>query len=302
VEELSEVAKKNEGMSKTEMEAMLREERDETRERKDRELNVILHGAEECGAEVEGGAERIAWDRDGCLKLFNSLNLRLRDGDIKFCRRIGPKGEKPRPLVIGFYSLATRNSVLRTDLRSREPELSLGPDLTKRQREEETNMWKELEAKNNNRTTEERAKNLHWRLVGPKGDRRLILSSRGAEAGAGAGHGTGANAEPRQQRPPNTRGRGAAQRGTARGWGTARGGTARGGGTSGGGTSGGGTNGGGTSGGGRTSPAGAGTRLLEPLRDKQPFRPRISSKRTREENQEEEMDEEDGTQEPPTKH
>jgi uncharacterized membrane protein YgcG len=288
VEELAEAAKKNEGLSKADMEAMLREERDETRERKDRELNVILHGAEECGAGVQSGAERIAWDRDGCVKLFNSQNLRIRDSDIKFCRRIGPKGDKPRPLVIGFFSMATRNAALRIDLRSKEPELSLGPDLTKKQREEEANIWKELEVKNNNRTAEEMAKNVYWRLVGPKGERRMILSTRGAEAGTGFG--TGANAEPRQQRPPNGQGRGAAQRGTARGWGTGRGGTARGGGTS----------GGGTSGGGGTSPSGA--RLLEPLRDDQPFRPRIASKRTREENQEEEMDEEDGTQEPPTKH
>jgi hypothetical protein len=55
----------------------------------------------------------------------------------------------------------------------------------------------------------------------------------------------------------------------------------------------------GTSGGGGTSPA----QLLEPIPDEPPFRPRLASKRNREETQEEEMEEEvDGTQEPPAKH
>jgi hypothetical protein len=136
VDELVEVVKKNENITKEDMEAMLRAEREETRERKDRELNAVLHGAEECGTEVEGGEARMAWDKEQCLKLFTRQNMRMRPEDIRFCRRVGPKGEKPRPLIIGFSSHATRNAALRTDLKTIAPYLSLGPDLTKKQREE----------------------------------------------------------------------------------------------------------------------------------------------------------------------
>jgi hypothetical protein len=160
VEEIVEKVKKNEGVSREEMESLMREEREETRERKDRELNVILYGAEECGAEIQGGADRMMWDRTECLKLFSTQNLRLRETDIKFCRRVGPKGDRPRPLVIGFYSLATRNAAVRMDLRSLEQDLSIGPDLTRKQREEEARIWKEMEEKNQNRSAEEKAKNL----------------------------------------------------------------------------------------------------------------------------------------------
>jgi uncharacterized protein YehS (DUF1456 family) len=126
VEELTEVAKKNGGVSKEEIEAMMRAERDETRERKDRELNVVLHGAEECGDEVQGGENRMMWDKGECTKLFSRHNVRLRNEDIKFCRRVGPKGERPRPLIIGFYSHATRNAVLRINLKDAAPHLTLG--------------------------------------------------------------------------------------------------------------------------------------------------------------------------------
>jgi hypothetical protein len=52
--------------------------------------------------------------------------MRLRAYDIKFCRK-----NRPHPLVYSFYSLATKNAVLRKDLHEVAPELSLGPDLTK---------------------------------------------------------------------------------------------------------------------------------------------------------------------------
>jgi hypothetical protein len=272
VEEIAEAAKtSNECMTKDEIEARLREERDEVRERKDRELNVIVHGAEECGPEISGGEERMAWDKGECVKLFGRHNVRLRSEDIKFCRRVGPKGEHARPLVVGFYSYATRNAVLRVDWKTAAPDMAVGPDLTKKQRDEEAQVWKDMEQKNAMRTSEERAKNLVWRIVGPKGERRLILSTeRGREAGTGA-RGRGA--------PTTTRGRPRGGRARTTRWAASD----------------------------ETRPdtqAGQ-PQLLDATRDDQPFRPRIGSKRQREtgRDEEEEMEEEDdGTREPPTKH
>jgi hypothetical protein len=267
VEEVAEIAKKNDGLSREEMTAMLREEREETLERKNRELNVILHGAEECGPEVQGGEERMRWDKEECLQLFNNLQLGVGRDDIKFCRRIGPKGDSARPLVIGFSNGATRNRVLKADTRQQAPELKLGPDLTKKQREEESNIWKEMEEKNKNRTAEEKSKNLVWRLVGPKGERRLVLGPDRGQIRAAATLGRGGQrptVSSNNQRNPRWAGtRGRAAMGT---------------------------------------PV-----LLDQQRNDQPFRPRLTSKRKEREvdqspDMEESLEEDDGTREPPTKH
>jgi hypothetical protein len=212
------------------------------------------------------------WDKGECTKLFSRHNVRLRNEDIKFCRRVGPKGERPRPLIIGFYSHATRNAVLRINLKDAAPHLTLGPDLTKKQREEEAEIWKEMEERNNKRTEDEKAKNLHWRVVGQKGERRLIRGTdRGTDTGARPG--TGANATPQgasvrrgvqRGRPPGTT-RGATRGGTGRG-----------------------------------RPSMQQTSLLAPLGDDQPFRPRLSSKRNREEARGEDEEDEE-MQEPPSK-
>ena len=50
--------------------------------------------------------------------------------------------------------------------------MNFGPDLTKRK--EEMDMKKEIEDKNRDLSEDEKAKNLAWRMVGPRGERRLI--------------------------------------------------------------------------------------------------------------------------------
>jgi hypothetical protein len=266
VEEVAEIAKKADGMSRQEVEARLREERDEDRERRDRELNVIIHGADECGPETEGGEGRMQWDKEECLKLFNHVKVKVKADDVKFCRRVGPKGDRARPLIVGFYKHTVRNEILRADYRDMGPEISVGPDLTKKQREEEIRIWKEMEEKNNNRSADEKSKNLIWRLVGQKGERRLVLGQdRGQSSGAGRGASTRPAAKRptfRQAEPRAARGRGAA-----------------------------------------AHPNQSRMSLLEPIVNDKPFRPRLSSKRKeREAAGDMEEEEEVEMMEPPTKH
>jgi hypothetical protein len=170
---------------------------------------------------------------------------------------------------MGFYSQMIRNRVLKADFNASGQGISVGPDLTKKQREEEAEIWKEKEAKNLNRTAEEKEKNLYWRLVGPKGDRRLVLGpARQPDTSGPATRGAGRGAM--------MRGRGRMEQRAA-----TRGGVGRVG-------------------------AGLGPILLDSTRTEQEFRPRTSSKRkepeaaSREEGEEEEEDEE--MREPPTKH
>jgi hypothetical protein len=57
---------------------------------------------------------------------------------LQFCRRVGPRKERDRPLVVVFLNQATRARVLRADY----GEDGVGPDMTKKQCEEETEVWK----------------------------------------------------------------------------------------------------------------------------------------------------------------
>jgi hypothetical protein len=156
VEEIQVQAKKTDAITKKDFEERLKEEREEQRARKDRELNVIVHGVEECGVEAEHGEERRRWDVQSCLNLFK--DARLAKNYIKFCRRVGAKKERSRPLIIGFYTNTIRDKIIRTVL---PEDVTVGPDMTKKQREEEMEIWKEMEEKNKIRTEDQVAKNLH---------------------------------------------------------------------------------------------------------------------------------------------
>jgi hypothetical protein len=39
----------------------------------------------------------------------NALNLRLKAGTLRYLRRVGEKGEKPRPLIVGMRTTETKN-------------------------------------------------------------------------------------------------------------------------------------------------------------------------------------------------
>jgi hypothetical protein len=173
-------------MTREEFESRMKKEEEERKERKSRELNVIVHGIDECGEETQGGEERMKWDMQQCSELFGIMELGIAASEIKFCRRVGTKGESSRPLVVGLYNERTRMRILKADWKTVEPEVRVGPDMTKKQREEEAQVWKDLEEKNSKRTEDEMAKNLEWRVVGQKGERRLVLGqARGQKRGRG---------------------------------------------------------------------------------------------------------------------
>jgi hypothetical protein len=85
VEEVSVIAKKNDGMTKAEFESRMKEEEEERKERKSRELNVIIHGIDECG-DSRHGEDRMKWDLQECGELFRVMELGVRENDVKVCR------------------------------------------------------------------------------------------------------------------------------------------------------------------------------------------------------------------------
>jgi len=151
---------------------------DEMREREARRRNIIFHSVGEDKREKASGKERQEWDRKSCYNIFSAMGVVL-DGDaVRFCRRVGERKEEPLPLVCGFWEESDRNKVLRnarklegTDFKT----VSVCPDLFLKQREEEADLRKEAERRNEEDLTEEDVtKNLRWAAVGDRGQKCLV--------------------------------------------------------------------------------------------------------------------------------
>ena len=147
---------------------------EEFREREMKKLNVVMHGMGEAPDDM-AGRDRWDWDIKSCENLFRALNVGLTAASVKFCRRLGERSDQPRPMVVGMHEERDKAKLLRCDTRkTRFSDIDIGPDLTKRQRQEESGMRAEAVKRNREISAEDRAKNLAWTVVGPRGERRLV--------------------------------------------------------------------------------------------------------------------------------
>jgi hypothetical protein len=172
-----------------ERERVRRERADEMREREIRRKNVIMHRVGEAREEVRAAEDRRAWDLQSCDNIFKALNLNMTsEKAVRFCRRVGEKGNGPRPLVVGFRREEQKEDILENAKKLRNtqfPEVMIIPDLTQEQRKEEADMVAEAERRNRDLTAEDAAKNLEWMAVGARGERRLIKGVKRATAARG---------------------------------------------------------------------------------------------------------------------
>jgi hypothetical protein len=191
--------------------------------REEKRKNVVIYGMEEAAG--NDGWKRMEEDRAKLNELFTVLDINVAvETDVEFCRRVGEKGERARPLVVGFFTEWAKSVLLKNCKHlagSELSHLSVANDLTETQRKMERELVAEAERRNAERTEEEKSKNIEWRVVGKKGLRRLIKTpgqgqatraapargawrgaARGAEA-RGGGRGAGPSILPPQ------RGRGA---------------------------------------------------------------------------------------------
>ena len=121
-------------------------------------------------------------DRDECEHIFHVMGARVRRHQIRFCRRVGERGQDPRPMVIGLYTEESKRNILERSryLRNTRYEaVSVVPDLTQSQRKGEQQLRTEAERRNQELTTEDKEKNLKWIVVGSRGEKRLICRSSG---------------------------------------------------------------------------------------------------------------------------
>jgi hypothetical protein len=188
-----------------EREKIRNEMAEEMREREIRRRNVVMHRVGEAGPEVKSVEERKAWDLKSCNNIFRALDLDMdSDSAVKFVRRVGERGEAPRPLVVGLKKEWQKEDLMEKAKHLKNthfPDVMIVPDLTKEQRKEEAAMTTEAEKRNENLSEEDRAKNLQWMVVGMRGEKRLVKGLTRARGAAGGGHPRGG---------PAARGRGAA--------------------------------------------------------------------------------------------
>lgn len=132
-------------------------------------------------------------------ELFDVAKVKVNmDRDIKYVRRLGEsRTNNTRPLLVGFYDSNLQQSILRNArnlANTNFSEVSLCPDLTKRQRQEDTEVRKLCDQKNEARTGEDL--NFLWKAVGPKGQKRAVRVreeiqevNRSSQEGRGRGRG-----------------------------------------------------------------------------------------------------------------
>jgi hypothetical protein len=152
---------------------------EEYREREARRFNLIMHRVPESAGNT--GEDRKRADQTTCNNILEAIGLRDWASDIKLCRRLGERGDEPRPLIVYLRTETTRTAILEAAKHLRNTpfnEISIVPDLTPAQRQEEAALSVEMDRRNKEELTEEdRQKNLQWRVVGPRGARRIIKTT-----------------------------------------------------------------------------------------------------------------------------
>ena len=196
---------------------------EEMRERELRRLNVVFFKIPELNEKNATGKDKMEWDKKSCCNVFSALELDLGEKSIKFCRRVGEKGEEPRPLVTGFWTEMERAMLLREAKKLEKTvfsDISVTADLTKIQRDEEKDMKKEADKRNAQLSEQDKSKNLRWMVVGARGEKRFVKAvprdqpaqrgrptvrgrgTRGTRGGGVGGRTSGANNVPIGARPP----------------------------------------------------------------------------------------------------
>lgn len=170
----------------------------ELRERDEKKFNIIVHGLPEAPGTVINGNERKEHDVAEVKKVAKCIDINLDQvGDIKFVKRIGvrdPENENYRPILLGLKDEELKNKMMRARKKLIESDFEdvyIVPDMTKQQRKEEDDMSNEA-TKRNYELDSETSLNSEWRVVGSRGEKRLVFGRKYPEhqlRGRGGGRG-----------------------------------------------------------------------------------------------------------------
>ena len=152
----------------------------EMMERDSRKGNIVVYGLNEPPVSIKAGHERQARDKTITADLFDALRVEVQEEDVKYAVRVGKLTEaaatKPRPLKIGFRNQDVREQIFKNakNLPSTPfHSVSIVPDLTDQQREDDKEIFEEAK-KMNDEMSEEDAENFIYRCIGRRGERTIV--------------------------------------------------------------------------------------------------------------------------------
>ena len=156
----------------------------ELSDRASRKSNIIIYNLPEPPLILTSGIERKNKDKDALAAVLSEIGVVLNHTtDIKFTVRTGELSNqvtaRPRPLLVGLRTVELKDQVFASakNLKgsSNFSRISIVPDLTRQQRNEDKALMDEAELKNSE-MTEEEALNWEYRCAGLRGERTLIRS------------------------------------------------------------------------------------------------------------------------------
>ena len=201
---------------------------DEQREQEARRNNVVIHQIPEADQNLPISDKKAA-DIDNVITLLGSIDCKIQEEDVKFIVRLNSKqaangSNIVRPILMGLKNSQKRDEIIQKAylLIQTESEKSIIPDLTPFQRAHENKLRQKVIHFNNEMDEEERL-NWEWRLVGIRGQKRMIKARKRQEQrpitvnvrGRGRGRGLsnrgrggaprGASSRSRQRNQPTNR-------------------------------------------------------------------------------------------------
>ena len=150
----------------------------ELREIEARKNNVVFLRLSELDIAIKDPAQRKAHDESKLEEILGVINCEDAKDDIKKMFRAGKireNNEKPRPLIIHLNSNKQREAILSNAkllANSAFKKVSIQPDLTKAQQQEDNRLYDKAKKKNDE-MDEEEAKNWTWRPWGVPGSKTL---------------------------------------------------------------------------------------------------------------------------------
>ena len=158
--------------------------RAEWRERESKKRNIVVHNLMEADPAIKSGDDRSKADNLLLTKVLEEMECSVHPvTDIKFFFRLGSKSEKenkPRPLLVGLTTTEKKTFILdKVYSSNRTPSeyISVVPDLTKLQRQEEEELRAEAMDKNYKMPPEDFFI-WEWRVRGLKGEKVLVKVRR----------------------------------------------------------------------------------------------------------------------------
>ena len=149
----------------------------ELNERESKKSNLVIHSIPESDSRI--GSERKEHD----LQMLTDILSQIKqndvevDKDVSFITRLGEQNpDKPRPLLLKLKTEVMKENILHNAKHlknSKFEDISIQPDLTKKQRQMEADNRKEM-ASRNEKMDQEEAKNWEWRMEGKKGMMTLV--------------------------------------------------------------------------------------------------------------------------------